>query len=95
MPAGPLNIGLLVGKAVRQPTPIYPELARRYRLGGTVTVYLELNEKGSVAKITRLEGPAFLRGAAADAARKWTFTPTLVKGQRVRVTGYITFIFKS
>ncbi len=95
VPAGPLNVGLLMGRAVRQPAPIYPELARRYRLGGTVTIYLELNEKGSVAKIIRVEGPALLQSAAADTARKWTFIPTLVKGQAVRVTGYITFTFKS
>ena len=60
---------------------------------GTVTVFLVVNEKGEVETVQRLEGPPQLQQAAADAARRWRFNPTVIDGQSVRVTGYLIFNF--
>lgn len=81
-------------KATRQQMPVYPAIARSYRTGGTVTVYLELDEQGAVAKITRVEGPFLLHTAAREAALGWRFKPTVIDGQPVRVSGYLVFQFK-
>lgn len=60
---------------------------------GVVTVYLEVDEKGLVVAVPRTEGPQMLKKAAEDAARKWKFRPTMIDGQPVRVTGFISFNF--
>lgn len=92
-PAQPVNVGSLVDKATQRVSPSYPAIARSAHVTGVVTVFLELDEKGAVAVIHRTDGPAMLRQAAVDAARKWKFKPTLVDGQPVRVIGYINFSF--
>ena len=89
----PLEVGSLLPKATDKPAPTYPSTARAARITGKVTVFLMLDEKGAVAKIERTDGPELLRGAAADAARRWKFRPTVVNGQPVRVSGFINFNF--
>lgn len=89
----PLEVGSLLPKATDKPAPTYPPTARVARVTGRVTVFLMLDEKGMVARIERTDGPEMLRGAAADAARRWKFRPTVVNGQPVRVSGYINFNF--
>ena len=89
----PLEVGLLLPKATDKPAPTYPQTARAARVTGRVTVFLMVDEKGAVAKVERTDGPELLRGAAADAARRWKFRPTVVNGQPVRVSGFINFNF--
>ena len=89
----PLEVGLLLPKATDKPAPTYPQTARVARVTGRVTVFLMVDEKGAVAKVERTDGPKLLRGAAADAARRWKFRPTVVNGQPVRVSGFINFNF--
>lgn len=90
---GPVSVGSLAGKARQRVSPTYPALARTARISGVVTVYLVVNEKGEVESVERAEGPAQLQQAATDAARHWKFAPTVVDGQPVRVTGYLSFNF--
>ena len=88
-----MAVGSLAGKARQRVSPTYPVLARTARVSGVVTVYLVVNEKGEVESVERAEGPAQLQQAATDAARRWKFTPTVIDGQPVRVTGYLSFNF--
>jgi len=87
------NVGSLVDKATQKVSPSYPQIARNAHVSGIVTVYLEIDETGAVVTVQRTDGPQLLRQAAADAARKWKFKPTLVDGQPVRVSGFINFNF--
>jgi len=89
----PVAVGSLTSKAKQRISPTYPAIARAARVTGTVTVYLIVNEKGEVETVQKLEGPMQLQQAAADAARRWRFNPTLIDGQPVRVTGYVSFNF--
>lgn len=89
----PVAVGSLTSKAKQRVSPSYPAIARAARVTGTVTVFLVVNEKGEVETVQRLDGPQQLQQAAADAARRWRFNPTLIDGQPVRVTGYLSFNF--
>lgn len=89
----PLDIGSLIDKATQRISPSYPQTARMARITGVVTVYLEIDENGSVTTVHRTNGPQILRQAAEDAARRWKFRPTVVEGQPVRVLGFINFNF--
>jgi len=89
----PLEVGSLLQIAAQKVAPTYPATARTARISGKVTVFLRLDEKGAVTTVERTDGPVMLRGAAEDAARRWKFRQTLVNGQPVRVSGFISFNF--
>jgi TonB family protein len=90
---GPVEVGSLIDKATQKVNPSYPQTAKMARISGVVTVYLEVDENGSVTTVQRINGPQLLKQAATDAARRWKFRPTVVDGQPVRVVGYINFSF--
>ncbi|HEX8852380.1 MAG TPA: TonB family protein, partial [Pyrinomonadaceae bacterium] len=86
-------VGPLSALATQKVSPSYPSIAKTARISGIVTVYLVVDEKGQVESVQRTEGPMQLQSAAADAARRWKFRPTLVDGQPVRVSGFLSFNF--
>lgn len=87
------STGSLNSRATRRVVPVYPQIARNASAEGIVRVYVTIDERGNVQEIAKSEGPALLRGAAEDAARRWKFSPTLVAGKPVRLSGFIEFNF--
>ncbi|MDT7602389.1 MAG: Ca-activated chloride channel [Acidobacteriota bacterium] len=85
--------GVLNSRAKTLPVPLYPETARRMRVGGLVMVEVTVDESGKVVEARAASGPVLLRPAAVAAARQARFPPTLVEGQPVRVTGVINYTF--
>lgn len=55
--------------------PIYPELARRMHVSGTVVVHLVIAPDGSVADAKVESGHALLGPAAQEAVKRWKFEP--------------------
>ncbi len=92
-PLKPISGGILNGKALKMPAPTYPEFARRSRLSGVVEVQVVIDVTGSVISANAVKGPALLQQAAEQAAKNAKFSPTLLSGQPVRVTGTITYNF--
>jgi TonB family protein len=86
--------GVLNGRAVYKPQPEYPASAKSVRAQGVVTVQVTVDETGKVieAKATRYPHLSLV-WAAEDAARRARFTPTLLSGSPVKVTGIITYNF--
>jgi outer membrane biosynthesis protein TonB len=62
-------------KVIHMTDPIYPELAKRINLGGTVKVLAVVAPDGSVKKVEPLTGSMLLIHAAADAISKWKYAP--------------------
>lgn len=91
--SGDVQGGVLNGKAISKPAPSYPLKARESRVQGTVVVKITVDETGRVIKAAPVCGPALLRDASVIAARDARFTPTLLGGQPVKVTGTITYNF--
>jgi Ca-activated chloride channel family protein len=85
--------GLLNGKAVNLPKPLYPPAAKSIRAAGVVTVEVTLSEDGKVMTARAVSGSPFLRQAAVDAARRARFSPTVLSGKPVQVVGVITYTF--
>ncbi|HXF42369.1 MAG TPA: energy transducer TonB [Pyrinomonadaceae bacterium] len=92
-PTKPISGGVLNGKARSLPTPVYPAAARAVRASGAVTVQVTIDEDGNVISAVAVSGNPLLRQAAVDAARRAKFSPTLLSGQPVKVTGVITYNF--
>jgi len=85
--------GVLNGKAIVKPQPAYPPIAKAARASGTVTVQILLDEEGYVIAANAVSGHPLLQQAAVYAARQARFSPTLLEGQPVKVSGVITYNF--
>jgi protein TonB len=85
--------GVLNGKAVSKPPPAYPPIAKAARAQGTVTVQILVDESGRVVSASAVSGHPLLQQAAVAAARQARFSPTLLSGQPVKVSGVITYNF--
>lgn len=85
--------GVLNGKATSLPKPPYPPAARAVRAAGSVSVQVLISESGSVISASAVSGHPLLRAAAVSAARGARFSPTLLSGQPVKVSGVITYNF--
>jgi len=85
--------GVLNGKATSLPKPPYPPAARAVRASGAVSVQVLIDEGGSVVSASAVSGHPLLRAAAVQAARGARFSPTMLSGQPVKVSGLITYNF--
>ena len=92
-PLKPVSGGILNGKAINLPAPTYPEMAKRMHMTGMVEVEVVIDLNGKVISAKAVKGPSFLTAAAEQAAKLARFTPTLLSGQPVKVSGIITYNF--
>lgn len=87
------NGGILNGKAVSLPKPEYPAAAKAVKAGGTVSVQVMVDEEGNVISAEAVSGHPLLRSASETAARGAKFSPTLLSGQLVKISGVLTYNF--
>jgi TonB family protein len=85
--------GVVNGRAIEMPNPVYPPAARAVRAEGTVAVEITIDESGSVTNAVAISGHPLLRAAAEKAARGAKFEPTLLDGKPVMVSGILTYNF--
>jgi|UPI00071BB9CD TonB family protein len=55
--------------------PVYPELAKRMKISGSVSIQATVDAEGKVTDAKAMNGNRLLAGAAEDAVRKWKFVP--------------------
>ena len=60
---------------------------------GVVLVQILIDEQGSVVEARPVSGPQHLQAAAVNAARLARFTPTLLMGEPVKVSGTLSYNF--
>jgi TonB family protein len=85
--------GVLNGKAISKPQPPYPPAAKAARAAGVVVVQVTVDETGGVVSASAVAGHPLLRAAAVAAAKQAKFSPTLLSGKPVRVSGVLTYNF--
>ena len=93
---GPIQGGVLNGRAISLAVPAYPAEARSSHATGRVQVQVLIDETGKVIEATavNISGmPGVFLNAAENAARKSRFTPTLMSGMPVKVRGVIIYNF--
>lgn len=92
-PLKPISGGILNGKALSLPAPTYPLMAKQARAAGIVEVEVVIDITGKVISAKAVKGPPLLLQAAEQAAKQARFTPTLLSGQPVKITGTINYSF--
>ncbi len=78
----------IVRRAKVKVQPLYPDLARKMNLTGTVKVAVVVATNGTVKEAKVIGGHPVLAGAALDAVRKWRFEPASVE-----TSGVVDFKF--
>ena len=63
--------------------PVYPELARKMNITGTVKVEVVIAPNGSVKDAKVVGGHPVLANAALDAVKKWRFEPASIESSGV------------
>jgi protein TonB len=78
---------------IQEVYPVYPEVARRAGLEGTVFLQYVVGRDGKVKQVTVIRGPEIFRRAAEDAVMQFVFQPALQndKPVSVRMTRPIRF----
>ena len=92
-PRAPISGGVLNGKAISLPQPVYPPIARSAHASGTVVVRVVVDENGSVISAEPVSGHPLLQAVSISAARGAKFPPTKLSGVPVKVTGLLTYNF--
>jgi len=92
-PTKSISGGVLNGKALSLPKPAYPAAARAVNASGTVNVQIVIDEQGNIVSATAVSGHPLLRQAAEQSAIGAKFSPTLLSGQPVRVSGVLVYNF--
>lgn len=88
-----ITAGVERGKALHLATPSYPNIARKAKAEGEVKVQIIIDGEGKVIAAAAISGHPLLYGVSVKAARETTFTPTLLYGKPVKVTGVLTYNF--
>lgn len=79
----------IVRRAKTKVQPVYPDLARKMNITGTVKIEVVVAPNGTVKDAKVVGGHPVLAGAALDAARKWRFEPAPTES-----SGVIDFKFE-
>ena len=85
----PIAGGMLNGKAIYLPVPEVPA----GEASGVVLVAVLIDEQGSVIEARAVSGPQHLHAPAVNAARLARFSPTMLMGEPVRVSGTLSYNF--
>jgi len=79
----------IVRRAKTKVQPLYPELAHKMNIAGTVKIEVVVAANGTVKGARVVGGHPVLAAAALDAAKKWRFEPAATES-----TGIIDFKFE-
>lgn len=91
----PIRIGILEpSKLVYKVNPVYPTLAVKAHVSGTVVLEAVVDEEGNVSAVKVLSGHILLVDAAVQAVKQWRYSPTVLNGEPVPVIATVTVIFR-
>jgi protein TonB len=94
-PRTPIQVGhLRESKLIFKVNPIYPELARKGHVAGSVILEATIDEEGNVSAVKVLSGNPLLTEAAVGAVKQWKYSPTILNGEPVPVLATVTVIFQ-
>jgi protein TonB len=93
---GPIRVGGNVQepRPIKTVPPVYPALASKARVAGTVVLEATLTKEGTVEAIHVISGHPLLIEAAIAAVKQWQYEPTLLNGEPVSVilTAKVNFL---
>ncbi|HMA55023.1 MAG TPA: energy transducer TonB, partial [Acidobacteriota bacterium] len=81
-------------RTIKDVKPVYPEVARKAGVQGTVILSVRADEKGQVTDVMVLRSIPLLDQAAIDAVRQWVYEPKVIDGKAVPIVFTVTVRFR-
>lgn len=87
------SMGVINGQATSLPKPIYSAAAKAVHASGKVSVRVVIDERGNVISANAVSGHPLLTSSAEAAALNARFSPTLLSGTPIQISGVIVYNF--
>jgi protein TonB len=75
------------------PVPVYPRVARRAGIEGTVVARVRVSHDGRITAIDELAGPEVFHESVREALARWRYHPATHRGRAVAVAWTLHFPF--
>lgn len=83
-----------MSNATTKVQPDYPPMARQLKIEGAVELEAVVSEAGTVEKVNIVSGNPVLTRPAAEAVKKWKFSPFTAEGKAVKAVVPVSLSFK-
>lgn len=80
-----ISTGVSEGLLINRVDPVYPVIAMRARIEGTVQLRTVVSKQGTIENLQLITGHPLLIPAAMDAVKQWRYRPYLLNGEPVEV----------
>ncbi len=94
-PRKPLRVssGISEGLLVQRIEPLYPAIAQRAHIQGTVRLQAIISKQGTIENLQLIEGHPMLVQAAIDAVKQWKYRPYVLNGEPLEVETFVIVNF--
>ena len=88
-----VSTGVAVGLLQTRVEPVYPFIALRARIQGTVQLHALISKEGTIENLQLISGHPMLVESAINAVRQWKYKPYTLSGEAVEVetTVFVNF----
>lgn len=80
-----VSTGISEGMLTRRVEPVYPIIAQRARVQGTVEMKALISKQGTIENLQLVSGHPLLVPAAMDAVKQWRYRPYVLNGEPLEV----------
>jgi periplasmic protein TonB len=80
-----VSTGVSEGLLYHRVEPVYPSIAQRARIEGSVELKAIISKEGTIEGLQRITGHPMLMAAAMDAVKQWRYRPYMLNGEPLEV----------
>jgi periplasmic protein TonB len=88
-----VSTGISEGLLSHRVEPLYPLIAQRARIEGTVELKAVISKEGTIEGLQRINGHPLLVTAAMDAVKQWRYRPYMLNGEPLEVETVVVVNF--
>jgi len=85
-----VSAGVVEGNLISKVDPVYPDIAKKAHVQGSVVLRAVIAKDGTVKNLTLITGPPMLVVSAIEAVQQWKYKPYLLNGEPTEVETTIT-----
>jgi protein TonB len=88
-----VSTGISEGLLMHKVEPVYPIIAQRAHVQGTVELKALISKEGTIQNLQLVKGHPLLVSAAIDAVKQWRYRPYILNGEPIEVetTVFVNF----
>jgi protein TonB len=88
-----VSAGIAGGLLVQKTAPVYPEIAKKARVSGTVVMKATISKSGVIENLHVVSGPSMLTQSALEAVRSWRYKPYKLNNEPVEIETTVNVVF--